>query len=364
LRIKEVWAGNATVDEDGFVGKTTFYYEPDFGAYTAFPEVESAARVLYEEAAITMPDGARSDAARLMGVFTDEFGRTVWYRDGLLPTHLYDYLNAISQTPNAMLLSSNLNDRFRLGDTVSLNAGGRTAMGVVYGFVDYWPGFTTFERIENSDGTVTEREGFLAVANLGYLQSEWGVTPYEVWLKTNAGSGNFMSEYANERSIRYSIFRDAKADIIAARNAPVLQGTNGILTVDFIITLVICAVGFLIYWILSIKGRELQFGVFRAMGLSMGGILTILLSEQVLITGFAILLGAGIGELSSELFVPIIQAAYSASEQTIPMLIVMERADYARLYTVAGSMTAACLLALGVIVKRIKIAQALKLGED
>ena len=43
------------------------------------------------------------------------------------------------------------------------------------------------------------------------------------------------------------------------KNDPVLQGTNGILTVGFIVVLLLCTVGFLIYWILSIQSRALLF---------------------------------------------------------------------------------------------------------
>ena len=55
--------------------------------------------------------------------------------------------------------------------------------------------------------------------------------------------------------------------------------------------LLLCITGFLIYWILSIQSRTLQFGIFRAMGMSMGEILTMLVNEQLFITGVSIAAG-------------------------------------------------------------------------
>ena len=359
LRVQEVWI-NAHSGEEGDTS-ASFYYEPDFSRYTAFPEVTAATRVVNETGEI-FSDSARVRIS-LMGVISDEFGRVAWHREDLFPTHFYNYLNSLSRDPQAVLLSSNMKNRYKIGDEIRYRTRTHSARGIVYGFVDYWPGFVGYQQTTDDDRP-QQQEQNLVVANLGYLQSQWGVTPYEVWMKTNSSSNNFLAQDAMENNIRYLVFSDAKADVITSRNTPVLQGTNGVLTVDFIITLAICAVGFLIYWILSIKSRVLQFGVFRAMGLSFSGVLSILINEQVLISGISILLGVIIGEISSELFVPIIQIAYSASERVIPIKIVMEAGDYARLFTVVGGMMLGCLVVLGVLVSRIKIAQALKLGED
>ena len=59
--------------------------------------------------------------------------------------------------------------------------------------------------------------------------------------------------------------------------------------------LLLCATGFLIYWILSIQSRALQFGIFRAMGMSLREILSMLINEQLFISVSSIAVGAGIG---------------------------------------------------------------------
>lgn len=173
-----------------------------------------------------------------------------------------------------------------------------------------------------------------------------------------------MYEYAEEKQMEFALFEDCAAQLVALKNEPVFQGTNGILTVGFICVLLLCSVGFLIYWILSIHSRTLQFGIFRAMGMSMGEVVSMLTLEQIFLTGGALGAGTLVGSLSSDLFVPLIQIAYSASDQVIPLEIVSQSGDYVRLFSVVGCVILVCMVILGILISKIKISQALKLGED
>ncbi|MDD4797032.1 MAG: hypothetical protein PHO66_04630, partial [Eubacteriales bacterium] len=66
----------------------------------------------------------------------------------------------------------------------------------------------------------------------------------------------------------------------------------------------------------------------------------------------------------SELFVPLLGVVYGATDLVPPFQVVARRSDYIKLYSVVGVMLASGLALLGVLVSRIKIAQAIKLGED
>jgi putative ABC transport system permease protein len=136
------------------------------------------------------------------------------------------------------------------------------------------------------------------------------------------------------------------------------------LTTNFIVILLLCTAGFLIYWILSIQSRTLQFGIFRAMGMSMREIITMLISEQVLISGTAVGLGFTAGILTSKIFVPLVQETYMPTQQHIPMEAVSLMSDMVRLIVVIGLMILVCLGIIAWIVSKIRISQALKLGED
>ena len=152
--------------------------------------------------------------------------------------------------------------------------------------------------------------------------------------------------------------------ITAAKNDPQLQGTNGALTLGFIVSMLICAVGFLIYWIMSVQGRVLQFGIFRAMGLSKSAVIGMLVSEQALVSGVAVIAGVMIGSLSSLLYVPLFQLVYSSADQPIPFRIISEASDSSKVYVILGILLLLCFAVLARLILRIKIDQAVKLGED
>ena len=160
------------------------------------------------------------------------------------------------------------------------------------------------------------------------------------------------------------MFQDTSAELIKMKNDPVFQGTNGVLTVGFVVILLLCTTGFLIYWILSIHSRTLQFGIFRAMGMTMREILAMLVTEQLFISGTAIGVGVVVGKVCSKLYIPLIQLVYSASDRAIPLEIITNPSDDLRLGIVIGLMIVLCMVILGVLISRIKITQALKLGED
>jgi putative ABC transport system permease protein len=128
--------------------------------------------------------------------------------------------------------------------------------------------------------------------------------------------------------------------------------------------MLISAVGFLIYWVMSIKKRALQFGIFRAMGLPMPKIIGMLVTEQFLITGTSIISGVFVGSLAGSIFVPLLQLVYSAEQQVPPFRVVTLAGDYARLYLIVAFILLVAFIVLWRIITRINISQALKLGED
>ena len=369
--LKEEWRNNSEMVAQDTTGTLTLsYMEPDFSKYTSLEGVESLTQVFYDtrgsaSSKVELGRGAMRNLT-IMGIDTKGFGETAYMKDGLLPIHWYHYLNAISQTPDAILVSRSFETvcGYSLGDVVTYqNSDGLSTRGVIYGFIDYFPTFAPTSTVVDQDGNFTENSNFLIVANLGRLQSEWGVIPYEIWIKLS-GSSQVVYDFAAETGTSFVTFKDTEADLIALKNDPIFQGTNGVLTVGFIVVLLLCVVGFLIYWILSIRSRSLQFGIFRAMGMTLKEILSMLAVEQIFISGLSIAVGVGIGTIASRLFVPLIQIAYTTADQVLPLEIVDLASDYIRILGVLGVVMICCLGVLSYIVSKIKISQALKLGED
>ena len=337
------------------------YYEPDYGKYNDISGVVSHTKVQTVNSASVSTDNGRVNNVQVMGINTKEFGETAWFQESLLPVHWYQYLNAISQNARAVLVSSNFQSTYgyQTGDIITYsNKDGKSIRGIIYGFVDYWPTYAPVVRTKNSDGLYTEKPNYLIVAHFSQLQSAWGVTPYQIWFKM-ADSSRPLYDFAEQTATKFTLFQDTQAQLTKLKNDPIYQGTNGILTVSFIVVLLLCCTGFLIYWILSIQSRVLQFGIFRAMGMSMREILSMLIAEQIFISGSSIGIGILVGRLTSRFFIPLIQIAYTSADQVLPLEVVSTMADSLRLFGVIAFMIALCMVILGILISRIRISLSL-----
>ena len=367
LVLEEKWKDNSAQRKKD-PSLPLIYTEPAFSRYTNLEGVRSATKVFQtNKAVVNMAHTGQVPNLNVMGIHTKTFGETAHIEDGLLKHHFYEYLNAMSQDSRAILVSRNFQTNYdvELGSTLRYYLPSNPVFleGIVCGFVDYWPGYSPTVYAEDADGITKEMDNFLIVANLDQLQKVWGVTPYQVWIDAE-DSTQFIYDFAREEEVTFLSVKDTSAQIIEMKNDPVFQGTNGILTVGFVVVLLLCCVGFLIYWILSIRSRSLQFGIYRAMGMSMREILSILVCEQIFISGTAIATGAGVGFLTSALYMPLIQMAFASYDTVLPLQIVSYQSDIVRLFAVVGTMILVCMVILGWLISRMKITQALKLGED
>jgi len=353
---------------DGFASvsaKEVYYQEPDFKQFTEMEGVESAARVFIEKEAYVEAPLTRKEANKvhIMGIEPYEFGHTAWFRNDLLKYHINDYLNIMNGAPKAVLVSTSLQEKLALnaGDTIRIRWGGQnTTEFTVYAFIDYWPSYNPY-RV--SAQAVTEID--FVVGNLDYIQMEMIKEPYEVWIKRADGvTDTDINAALDTLDVTLSSVEYSHQEVITAKNDPLLQGLNGMLTLSFVITMIISVIGFLIYWALSIKSRALQFGIFRAMGMSLMSVLGIIIAEQIMISVVAILIGIILGGITSDLFVPMMQLVYNAAQQVPPFIVVASRDDYIKIYAMIGAMLSIGFVTIARIISRIKIAQALKLGED
>lgn len=362
--LKEQWPDNSAIVSADKTGSITLkYQEPALERFAQIPGVESVTKVYRTEASVTY-DKFSLDQISVMGIDTKEFGETAVLPDGLVEPHWYHYLNAMAANPYGVIVSTAFRDTigYQLGDTVFYSIDGHQTRGIICGFVDYFPGFQPTVTVQYR-GRETKQANFLIVANLAQLQSVIGIQPYEVWIDVT-DTTEPVYQYIEEQGIKLNAFTDATQELIEHKNDALLQGTNGMLTVGFLIVLLLCVIGFMIFWVLSIKQRTLQFGVFRAMGMTMGEVVLMLVNEQLFISGCAAATGVAVGMISSRLFIPLIQIAYQKAEQVLPLQVISETQDTVQIILVVSAMIVCCIVALGIFISRTGIAQALKLGED
>ena len=286
----------------------------------------------------------------------------------MLKKHYYEYLNELAVIPNGVLVSRNFETilEYKIGDSITYyNEKGKSATGKIVEFFDYWPGYEPTTTFLNNDGSVNTRDNFYLVANYQTLKKNWGTTPYEVWITLKDGyTGEDIAPWLEKYDVHISKYVDKYSEMEKVITDPLLQGTNGVLTMGFIVTLILCAVGYLIYWIMAIRSREMIFGVLRACGMHKDEVFHMLINEQIFSGLSAILAGIGIGKLTSHMFVPMLQSAYAAANQVLPMRLITNPADMYRLYAVVAGVMVVCLMVLIVLVFKLNVAKALKLGEE
>ncbi|MDE5747868.1 MAG: ABC transporter permease, partial [Acetatifactor sp.] len=364
--IREVWNTNAT--SSGEVMGELRYYEPDYSKYAGLDFARGYTRVIRDGQAYVPKQGSDRQQITLLGIHTREYGENTWLDEELLGKHYYELLNELAVEPTGVLVSRNFQTQqdYKVGDTIRYYSGSKKEIrGKIVDFVDYWPGYEPVTMSLNAEGGVNTQDNFLVIANYATLQKALGTVPYEVWISLKEGQDSEeLYQWVQDNNVHVVKYVDRGADLEKVVTDPLMQGTNGILTMGFIVTLILCAVGYLIYWIMSIRSREMMFGVLRACGMHKGEMFYMLINEQIFSGVFAILGGVGIGHLSSQMFVPMLQTAYAASNQVLPMELITRQSDMLRLYGVVAGVMALCLVVLIVIVFRMNVVKALKLGEE
>ncbi|MBH5317401.1 FtsX-like permease family protein [Paenibacillus sp. GSMTC-2017] len=351
------------------VPKAINYLEPSYDSFLALPGVEHGAKVFTkEEASIVVHD--QGGQATLIGIDTDDFGNTAWFRDKLLNYHINDYLNLIATDSTAVLISKTLAEQknAKEGDTIYIGWEGVSPQPfIVYGIIDYFPTFNPNLQ-PNADtkvGLGSNTNPMLVVGHLGRVQSMLKLEPYEVWLKIDPKTPiTDVYTAIQENKLPVTKIKNTREDLIKAQNDPYILAINGLLTLGFVVSIIVSFIGFLLYWVLSLRGRTLQNGILRAIGLSLKNLITMLALEQLLTSGVAVMFGIIVGNVASLLFVPNFQIAFNPSSLVPPFMVRIESSDIMQIYVMVGIMLMVGLGILAFMLSRLRIHQALKLGED
>jgi len=351
------------------IKKVVNYLEPSYEPYAALPGVEHTAKVFTKKATFSVNDSFGE--ATLMGIDTDEFGMTTWFRDSLLDYPLNDYLNLIAADSKAVLISTTLAEQKNVkpGDTIWIGWSEVAQQPfTVYAAVDYFPTFNpnpATGSVNADDKSPAGNAPMLIVGHLPRIQLQLALEPYSVWvkLKEDASTNDFY-EGIGESKLPVTSIANTREQLAKAKNDPFLLALNGILTLGFVLSIVVSFIGFLLYWVLSLRGRTLQNGILRAIGLSLRQLISMLGVEQLLTSGVAVLIGIAVGNLASKLYVPNFQIAFNPSSLVPPFKVVFENEDLVRIYLLIGFMLLVGLGILAYMLSRLRIHQAIKLGED
>ena len=367
IRFREVWYDNsATRRFDPTIELT--YLEPSYTDYAGFTKFSDGYTRVYMEDGYTKAGAGARDTVTIMGIHTKEFGTITDVDSSLLSVPYRQLLNDLAISPTGVLLSANFRDikGVAVGDKISFyDKNNSSADAVVVGFFEYWPGYKPVTRELSATGEITQKENYMIVANYSFIRKRFGLQPYYVWMGTGEnGDNSFFYDWVEESGTPLTYLSDRSQDLEKTIEDPLLQGMNGILTMSFIVMLILCAAGYLIYWVLSIKSREMMLGVLRAMGLHSGEMITMLSIEQAICGLYSVAAGAVTGVIAYTLYVPMLQTAYSSSAQILPLVMIRDSSDMIKLFASVGLMLVVSIFVLTLIIRKQNMIRALKLGEE
>jgi putative ABC transport system permease protein len=322
------------------------------------PGVQAAARV--GDYSVTSDIGGRQQTGRLLGIDRAEFPAVAFFRKDFANREaLGSLMNRLALNRANVLVSSEFLARntLKIGDPIKLtvNAAGdfKTIDFTIAGVLDLFP-------------TLYPQDGPFFIANLEYVFEQLGgLYPYDVWLTTDRATDvETIASGVRELGITVVTAEDARDMITSEQARPERQGVFGLLSVGFLAAASLTVLGFLVYAIVSFRRRFIELGMLRAVGLSVTQMALFLTGEQaiVIVTGAG--LGTLLGVLASQIFIPFLQVG-TGKTATIPPFVV--QIAWNQLWTIYAVFGAMFLIAVGVLIVlliRMKVFEAIKLGES
>jgi putative ABC transport system permease protein len=348
------FTGSASPEEIPQVNRAIFL---PMSEYLEFPGVEAAARVGHYSAS------AQVGGDRISGVFYGidraEFGQASFWRWDFANPQLNTLLNSLASSPEALLVSSDFmrENGLRVGDlfrlTVNTPDGTADLDTQIVGTLDYFPTWYPTD------------DGPLFLGNLDLLFTlTGGEYPYNVWLRTNE---TFDEEAFNQTLKEHGLFgwqwHDAYSIIDKEQKRPQRQGLFGQLSVGFVAAALLTVLGYFMYALFSFRRRFISLGILRAVGLSTGQMVTLVAAETAVLILSGLTLGTIFGVWISNLFIPYLQTGADASDLVPPYLVEIAWPAIFQIYGLFLLLFLVALVVLALMLRRMKIFQAIKLGE-
>ena len=325
--------------------------------YNDIEGIESLTRLA--EMRITIEQSGPDESGQLIGIDRADFAQISFWREDFASQRLGDLLNQLAARPDVVLVSREWfeSNQLQIGDTVRIEmrvlGDAIPATVTIGGVLDYFPGW------------YPEQDGVLMVANLNHLNELVGIeVPFEVIARTEP---NFdpaeMRRVVFNKGAGGVIIEEPLDDILRAQSQADRQGLFGLLSIGFVSSVVATVLGFFLYALFSYRRRFVELGVLRAVGMTQIELLISVAWELGLLIVMGIGLGLGIGTAVSQLYIPYLQIGLRERELVPPYLVTMAWIEIWQIVILFGVLFMVSLYVLVSALRRMKIFQAVKLGE-
>lgn len=322
------------------------------------PGIEAATRVgVYDESTAQL--GGASKSIQLVGIDRLDYPKVIgeFQKQWGGNQSLGAIMNLLARNADGVVVSRDvLGQGLNIGDTlaaqVRIAGDQREVKFRIISAVDLWPGFYP-------------QDGPIVVANLDYIfDSMGGQYPYDVWIARDSKAT--VTEIVNGvRGLGINVVDaiDAQEQILAEQSKPQRQGLFGLLSVGFITSGGLTLIGFLLAALITARRRSIELGVLRALGLGGAQVAAALVLEQVTLVVAGLAAGTGIGLAVSAYVVPLLQVGLPPHPGTPNFAPLIAWNQVTIIYLVFGIALALTLLALAWTLGRLRLFEAVKLGD-
>lgn len=334
-----------------------YYYIPTED-YLTISGVQAATRVAVSSVDLKIGQGSAQDGL-FYGVDRETLAAVLsdTWRDDYADESLGALMNHLAESPESVLVSEKLfkESGLRVGDRISIEMSDlgtrQDVLFTVAGILGYFP-------------TLYPEDKPFIIGNLDHsFDMQSGQYDFEVWLDLKPGTNIQGIEAAaygyGLRLIAATPERLLSIDTLR----PERQGLFGLLSVGFLSTALVTIIGFLTYTLYSFQRRLVEMGVMRAIGLSSRQLAVLLISEQSLVIGVSTILGTLFGMLASSMFLPFMQVRIGLFPDTPPFLVHIAWDQIMLVYGIAALMLVITVVVTLLLLGRMRIFEAVKLGE-
>lgn len=322
------------------------------------PEITGAVRVGAYPATASI--GKSTGRGRFFGIDRLEFPSVAFFRDDFAYSSLGTLMNRLALDHSALLVSPEFLWDYSLdvGDRVELQVAAwgerRNIPFIIADVIRYFPTYYPDNEAQ-----------YLFVGNLDYVFEQMGgMFPYDVWVRADSrlDVDKVQRELMNY-DIRVMSIRGSREAVEVEQARPERTGVFGILSVGFVAAAVLTMLGFLLHSFISFRRRFIEFGVLRAIGLSVGQMIGFLGFEQVLLIASGVSAGTALGVWVSDLFIPFLQVGTDKNINIPPFVVHIAWDDITMIYIVFGAMLLLAVAGMIWLLTRLRIFEAVKLGE-
>lgn len=319
-----------------------------------------------------------------LAIDSSKFARLVYWRSDFANQPLSSLLTTLQQSiqqPDSLPVL--VDDRLladsgtHLGDSINIQLGNAPGISsnqsvpvavnfVIVGTFHYFPTLDTTQY-----AVVCDLSKLLQLVNGLRLVT---IAPNEVWLKLAPNA----PQYTVDSVIQQLTFNRSHRQVVVAlnqvydraaleqtyRNDPLHFSISGALSLDFVVAALLSVIGFVLLFYLLARRRAFEFGVLRAMGLSLRQLAGSLGWEQGILVCAAAILGGALGILLAQAVLPALATDNSGKPLLPPYAPQLDVGSVIQLGLFLLACALAALVATLVIFRRLRLQEVLRLGEE